>query len=61
VDVEKTITDIESLERLFALPDTRPLGPADREALNRQHDQMLAANPWFRLWQRYGVCARTQP
>jgi len=55
MDVEKTIAEIESLERVFALPDTRPLRLADREAVNREHDQMLAANPWFRLWQRYGI------
>jgi hypothetical protein len=59
MDVEKNIADIEWLERVFALPDARPLGPADREAANRKHDEMLAANPWFRLWQRYGVCTHS--
>ncbi len=61
MDVEKIIAEIECLERIFALPDPRRLQPADREAANRQHDEMLAANPWFKLWKRYGVCTRTQP
>jgi hypothetical protein len=61
MDLENTITQIEYLERIFALPDTRRLQPADREAANRTHDQKYASNPWFRLWQRYGVCSRTQP
>jgi hypothetical protein len=61
MDVEKTIAEIEWLERIFALPDTRRPRLADREALNRKHDDMHAANPWFRLWRRYGVCTRTQP
>ncbi|MBV9608828.1 MAG: hypothetical protein JO187_04660 [Acidobacteria bacterium] len=60
MDIEKSIAEIEWLERIFALPDTRGLGSADREAANRRHDAMLAANPWFRLWQRYGVCSRAQ-
>jgi len=61
MDVEKTITDIEWLERTFTLPDTRRLRVADREAANRKHDDMYAANPWFRLWKRYGVCTRAEP
>jgi hypothetical protein len=61
MDIEKTITEIECLERIFALPDTRPLRLTDREAANRRHDEMHAANPWFRLWKRYGVCTRTEP
>ncbi len=58
MDAEKTIFEIEWLERLLALPDTRRPRPADREAANRRHDEMYASNPWFRLWQRYGVCSR---
>jgi hypothetical protein len=54
MDVEKTISDIETLEHIFALIDPRPLGPSDREAANQRHDTILANNPWFRLWQRYG-------
>lgn len=60
MDIDKTIAEIEWLERIFALPDTRRLRLADREAANRNHDEMLAANPWFRLWKRYGVCTRTE-
>ena len=61
MDVEKAIADIEWLERMIALPDTRPLQSADREAANRRHDEMYAANPWFRLWKRYGISTSPQP
>lgn len=55
MDIEKIISDVEWLERIFELRDPRLLGPPNREAANRQHDEMLAANPWFRLWKRYGI------
>lgn len=55
MDVEKTINEIEWLERIFALPDTRRPESADREAANQRHDEMYADNPWFRLWKRYGI------
>lgn len=55
MDADKIITEIEWLERIFALPDKRPLRLADREAANQKHDEMYAANPWFQLWKRYGV------
>jgi hypothetical protein len=58
MDAEQTIADIERLERIFALPDARPLSPSDLAAANRRHDQMLASSPWFRLWQQYGICCR---
>jgi hypothetical protein len=61
MDVEKAIAEIDWLERILTLPDPRRPRLADREAANRQHDEMHAANPWFRLWKRYGVCTRTQP
>ena len=60
MDAEQTIAEIEWLERIFALPDTRQLSPSDLAAANRRHDEMLAHSPWFRLWQRYGVCCRTE-
>jgi hypothetical protein len=60
MDAEKTIAEIEWLERLFASPDTRPLSAKDVTAANRRHDEKLANSPWFRLWQRYGVCCRAQ-
>jgi hypothetical protein len=60
MDVEQVIAEIERLERIFAVPDTRPLTPSDISAANRRHDQMQARSPWFRLWQRYGVCCRTE-
>jgi hypothetical protein len=60
MDAEQTIAEIESLERIFAVPDTRPLSASDLSAVNRRHDEMLAHSPWFRLWQRYGVCCRTE-
>ena len=60
MDTEKTIAEIEWLEHIFALPDTRPLSPSDLAAANRRHDEVLAHSPWFRLWQRYGVCCRPE-
>jgi len=61
MDTERTIAEIERLERIFAVPDTRPLSPSDLAAANRQHDEMLANSPWFRLWQHFGVCCRSEP
>jgi hypothetical protein len=55
MDVERTIVEIEWLERIFTLPDPRRLRLADREAANQKHDEVYATNPWFRLWKRYGV------
>jgi hypothetical protein len=58
MDVEQTITEIEWLERVYGVPDTRPLNGSDISAANRRHDEMLAHSPWFRLWQQYGICCR---
>ncbi len=58
MNAEKTIAEIEWLERVFAAPDTRPLNASDVSAANRQHDEKLANSPWFKLWQRYGICCR---
>jgi len=58
MEPERTIAEIEWLERIFAVPDTRPLSRSDLAAANRRHDEMLAHSAWFRLWQRYGVCCR---
>jgi hypothetical protein len=55
MDPEQTIFEIELLERIAALPDTRPLSAGDREAANRRHDQMCASNPWFKVWQQFGL------
>jgi len=55
VDVEKTISDIELLERLYALADGRGISVSDREAANRRHDEMCASNPWFKVWQQFGL------
>ena len=60
MNAEQRIAEIESLERIFAVPDTRPLSPSDLLAANRRHDDMLAHSPWFRLWQRYGVGCRPE-
>jgi hypothetical protein len=49
MDVERIIDDIERLERIFAVPDTRPLSTSDLAAANRRHDEALAQSPWFRL------------
>ena len=59
MDTEQTIAEIEWLERIFAEPDTRPLGASDLAAATRRHDERQAHSPWFRLWQRYGVCCRS--
>ncbi len=60
MDVECTIDDIEQLEEMFEAPDIRPLSASDISAANRTHDETLAHSPWFRLWQHFGVCCRTQ-
>lgn len=56
----ETIAEIERLEKMFALRDPRPLNASDIAAANRRHDQRLASSAWFRLWQSYGVCCRTE-
>jgi hypothetical protein len=61
MDPEKTIAEIELLERLFARADTRPLSASDIAAANRRHDEKLAQSPWFKIWQRYGLCCRPAP
>ena len=60
MDVERTIHDIEQLQEMFEAPDIRPLSASDISAANRRHDETLAHRPWFQLWQRYGVCCRTE-
>jgi hypothetical protein len=60
MDAEQTIAEIEWLDRIFAVPDTRPLTPSDLSAANRRHDENLAHSPWFRLWQQYDVCCRPE-
>lgn len=60
MNIDRTIIEIEYLERIFAEPDSRPLSPSDLLAVNRRHDEMLAHSPWFRIWQRYGVCCRPE-
>ena len=60
MDVERTIDDIEQLQEMFEAPDIRPLSASDISAANRRHDEMNAHSPWFRLWQRYGVCWRPE-
>ena len=60
MDAEQTIAEIEWLERIFAVQDSRPLSPSDLAAANQRHDEMLAHSPWFRIWQRYGVCCRAE-
>lgn len=60
MNAESTIAEIEWLERIFAVPDARPLSLTDLAAANRRHDDALAHSPWFRLWERYGVCCRAE-
>jgi hypothetical protein len=61
MDAEGVIAEIESLERILALPDPRPMSASDLSAANRRHDQKNANSPWFKLWQAYGVCCRPEP
>jgi hypothetical protein len=60
MDVERIINDIEQLEEMFEAPDIRPLGASDISATNRRYDEMLAHSLSFRIWQRYGVCCRSE-
>jgi hypothetical protein len=60
MDVERIIEDIQQLEEMFEAPDIRPLTASDLAAANRRHDEALAQSPWFRLWQSYGVCCRSE-
>jgi hypothetical protein len=60
MDVERIIDEIEQLKEMFEAPDIRPLSASDISAANRRHDETLAHSPWFRLWQRYGVCCRVE-
>jgi hypothetical protein len=60
MDAEQSIAEIEWLERIFAVPDTRPPSARDLSAANRRHDEKNAHSPWFQLWQRYGVCCRVE-
>jgi hypothetical protein len=61
MDSKQVIAEIEWLERIFAAPDPRPMSASDLAAANRRHDEKLAGSPWFQLWQRYGICCRTEP
>ena len=60
MDVERIIDEIEQLQEMFEAPDIRPLSPSDIGAANRRYDERQANGPWFRLWQRYGVCCRVE-
>ena len=60
MDVERIIDDIEQLQEMFEAPDIRPLSASDISAATRRHDEMNALSPWFRLWQDFGVCCRSE-
>ena len=60
MDIERIIDDIQQLEEMFEAADIRPLTETDISAANRRHDEMLAHSPWFKLWQSYGICCRTE-
>jgi len=45
MNLERTIAEIEWLERLFSLPDTRPLQLTDLYTVNQRRDEMYASNP----------------
>ena len=46
MDAEQSIAEIELLERIFAVPDTRPLSLSDLSAANRRHDEKQANSPF---------------
>jgi hypothetical protein len=48
--LNRPFAGIEWLERIFLLPDTRPLSASDLAAANRRHDEAQISSPWFRLW-----------
>ena len=60
MDIERVIDDIQQLEEMYEAPDIRPFSALDIAAANRRHDEALAHSPWFRLWQHYGVCCRSE-
>jgi hypothetical protein len=60
MDIERIIDDIQQLEEMFEAPDIRPLSASAISAANRRHDEMLGHSPWFRLWQHFGVCCRSE-
>ena len=47
METNQTIAEIEWLERIFAVSDTRPLSASDLSAVNRRHDEMLATARGF--------------
>ncbi len=60
MDVERIIDEIQQLEEMFEAADARPFTASDISAANRRHDEALANSPWFKLWQHYGICCRTE-
>ncbi len=60
MDVERIIDEIQQLEEMFEAADARPFTPSDISAANRRHDEALANSPWFKLWQHYGICCRSE-
>ena len=49
MDAEQIIAEIEWLERIFAVPYTRPPSASDFAAANQRHDEVLAHSPLFRI------------
>ncbi len=60
MDVERIIDEIQQLEEMFEAADARPFTASDISAANRRHDEALANSPWFKLWQHYGICCRSE-
>ena len=57
MDAERTIAEIESLERIFLEPDTRPLSPSDIAAANRRHGPIAGDSPGFGFGNSMGFAA----
>ena len=58
METEQTIAEISGWSAFSCCRTSDPLSASDLSAANRRHDDALAHSPWFRLWQRYGVCCR---
>jgi len=56
MDTKKRIAEIEMLERILLLPDSRPLRRADKTAANRNDVDAYADDPWF--WLEGGTTAK---
>src|ERR1035438_711688 len=55
MDAEQSIAEIEWLERILTVPDTRPLSAGDLSAANRRHDDMHQNRAPLELFELCGL------